>query len=90
MCSNVIASAMTVELFEIQSSNKHTRRPGLAPGPITTGGDVARGRSGSPFKNEQRWLWVPAQGRDDDKCRDDDNGRDDDKKFVPDDRYALS
>src|SRR5258707_12755715 len=47
-------------LFEIESNNKHARRPGLEPGPITTGRDVARGWSGSPFKNAQRWLWVPA------------------------------
>src|ERR1700726_4794934 len=30
-------------LFEIESNNKHARRPGLEPGPMTTGRDVARG-----------------------------------------------
>jgi hypothetical protein len=42
-----------------------TRRPGLEPGPITT--DVSRERdSGSSLGlHRHRWLWVPAQGRDD-------------------------
>src|SRR5450756_1530408 len=48
--------AMTVELFEIELNNKHARRPGLEPGPITTGRDVARGWSGSALKHEERWL----------------------------------
>src|ERR1700730_7935802 len=42
--------AMTVWLFEIESNNKHARRPGLEPGPITTGRDVTRSWSGGPFK----------------------------------------
>src|ERR1700736_5243375 len=37
-------------LFEIKSNTKHARRPGLEPGPITTGRDVPRAGSGSPFK----------------------------------------
>src|SRR6266851_4141011 len=52
--------AHALSLFEIKSNTKHARRPGLEPGPITTGRDVARGWSGIPQENEQRWLWVPA------------------------------
>src|SRR5258705_13430780 len=42
-----------------------TRRPGLEPGPITTG--VSREKdSGSSLRSHRHWwLWVPAQGRDD-------------------------
>jgi hypothetical protein len=42
--------------LKIESNNKHACRPGLEPGPIITGPDVARGWGGSPLKNEERRL----------------------------------
>jgi hypothetical protein len=44
----------------------HTRRPGLEPGPIATGGNsFARWALSFLFSNEGCGVWVPAQGRDD-------------------------
>jgi hypothetical protein len=60
--------AMTDERFEIEANNKHARRPGLAPGPITTGVSGVARNSNSVSERKRRGVWVPAQGRDD-PCR---------------------
>ena len=44
------------------------RRPGLVPGPIRRGPGLGQmGRRS--LQHRRRWLWVPAQGRDDEKLR---------------------
>src|SRR4051812_17983646 len=56
-------------LFE----NLSARRPGQAstasadPGPIRRGGDEAHAVEWPSPNDSRRWLWVPAQGRDDER-----------------------
>jgi len=47
------------------SHGEHRRRPGLEPGPITTGSYGAEKSSNSILETMDHAVWVPAQGRDD-------------------------
>src|ERR1700687_4713021 len=46
--------------WQLSSSSRRT------PGPITTGSGDDTKLEPQPSQNFDRWLWVPAQGRDDD------------------------